>query len=148
MTHATTCKIARGLLILGSMFLLAVSCKKEDQQTTIPYVYVSFSLNPNSTEYQSLNTVGGWETVTGGYNGILIYRKSIDEFVAFERACPYDPLKSGAQIKADNSGLTCHCPVCKSGYTITDGTPYEGPSRYILKQYATMYDGNILYISN
>jgi nitrite reductase/ring-hydroxylating ferredoxin subunit len=148
MTYPTARTIATELLILGSMFLLAVSCKKEEQQTAIPYVYVSFSFNPNSTEYQNLNVTGGWETVTGGYNGILIYRKSMDEFVAYERACPYDPLITGAQVKVDNSGLICYCPICNSKYTMTDGIPFEGPSHFILKQYSAMYDGNILYISN
>jgi nitrite reductase/ring-hydroxylating ferredoxin subunit len=138
----------RALLILGSVFLFSVSCKKETQPTEIPYVYVNFSLNPNSTQYIELNVVNGWETVYGGYNGILIFRKSLDEFSAFERACPYDPLTAGAQVKVDKSGITCYCPVCGSKYIMTDGTPYEGPSHYPLKQYATYYDGAMLYITN
>ena len=138
----------RVLLILGSLFFLAISCKKEAQPPEIPYIYVNFSLNPNSTQYLQLNAVNGWETVYGGYNGILIFRKTINEFVAFERACPYDPLASGAQIKVDKSGITCYCPVCGSKFIMIDGTPYEGPSHYPLKQYTTMYDGAILYISN
>jgi len=123
-------------------------CKKEEQPTDIPYVYVNFSLNPNSTEYINLNVVNGWETVTGGYQGILIFRSSINEFVAFERACPYDPLTQGAQIRVETSGITCYCPICKSKYIMTDGTPFEGPSHFPLKQYTATYDGYLLYIYN
>jgi nitrite reductase/ring-hydroxylating ferredoxin subunit len=148
MVHQTIKSNVRALLILGALFFLMVSCKKEEQSTEIPYVYVNFSLNPNGTEYLQLNAVNGWETVYGGYNGILIFRKSIDEFAAFERACPYDPLKTGAQIKVDKSGITCYCPVCGSKFIMNDGTPYEGPSHFPLKQYSTMYDGAILYVSN
>ncbi|MCK9204941.1 MAG: hypothetical protein M0P58_10980 [Bacteroidales bacterium] len=138
-----------GLLILFiCFFLLPVSCKKEEEATEIPYVYVNFNLNPNGTQYINLNPVNGWETVVGGYNGILIYRKSINEFVAFERACPYDPLSDGAQVRVDGSGITCTCPICGSKYIMTDGTPFDGPSHFPLKQYTTIYDGAILYISN
>jgi nitrite reductase/ring-hydroxylating ferredoxin subunit len=135
-------------LFMGIIFFLTASCKKEEQQTEIPYVYVNFSLNPNGTQYIHLNSVNGWETVYGGYNGILIFRKAINEFVVFERACPYDPLTTGAQIVVDPSGITCHCPICGSKFIMTDGTPYEGPSHFPLKQYQAVYDGAMLYISN
>lgn len=138
----------RLLPVLGVLFLTSASCKKETQAPSIPYVYVNFSLNPNGTQYLQLNAVNGWETVTGGYNGILIFRKSLSEFVAFERACPYDPTASGAQVRVDKSGITCYCPVCGSKFIMTDGTPYAGPSPYPLKQYTAVYDGYLLYISN
>ena len=133
---------------LGAIVIPAVSCKKDANPSEIPYVYVNLSLNPNGTEYLQLNAVNGWETVYGGYNGILIFRKALNEFVAFERACPYDPLVSGAQIRVDKSGITCYCPVCGSKFILNDGTPYAGPSRYLLKQYTTAYDGVMLYITN
>jgi hypothetical protein len=133
-------------LVVGAIILF--SCKKEDPAPEIPYVYVNFSLNPNGTEYINLNAVNGWETVVGGYNGILIFRKAVNEFVAFERACPNDPLKPGAQVRVDESGITCFCPVCGSKYIMIDGTPYEGPSHFLLKQYAAVYDGSMLYVSN
>ena len=123
-------------------------CKKEEKPPEIPYVYVNFSLNPNGTEYINLNAVNGWETVYGGYNGILIFRKSLTEFAAFERACPYDPLVQGAQVRVEPSGITCACPVCGSKFIMVDGTPFEGPSRYPLKQYSAIYDGSLLYITN
>ena len=136
------------LLSLISVIIISGSCKKDEQQPEIPYVYVNFSLNPNSTLYIHLNAVNGWETVSGGYKGILIFRKSVNEFAAFERACPNDPLENGAQVRVDDSGITCFCPVCGSKFIMVDGTPYEGPSHYPLKQYSAMYDGSMLYITN
>jgi len=141
-------QFVRLILIFGISILLINGCKKEEQPTEIPFVYVNFSLNPNSTEYINLNVVNGWETVTGGYQGILIFRNSVNEFVAFERACPYDPLTTGAQVRVEDSGITCYCPVCKSRYIMTDGTPFEGPSHFPLKQYTTTYDGYLLYVYN
>jgi nitrite reductase/ring-hydroxylating ferredoxin subunit len=127
---------------------IGFGCKKEEQAPEIPNVYVNFSLNPNSTQYLNLNAVNGWETVTGGYNGILIFRNSVTEFTVFERACPYDPLVQGAQVRVDDSGITCYCPICESKFIMIDGTPYDGPSHFPLKQYNAYYDGTILYITN
>ncbi|MEI6681312.1 MAG: hypothetical protein WCO44_01715 [Bacteroidota bacterium] len=141
-------KFVRVFLLSGMFSVMFISCKKETTTPQIPYVSFNISLNPNGTQYLALNVVNGWETVTGGYNGILIFRKSINEFAAYERACPYDPLVSGAQIRVDKSGITCYCPVCGSKYIMSDGTPYSGPSRYTLREYTTLYDGLMLYISN
>ena len=136
------------ILVPGAIMIATISCKKEAKPPEIPYVYVNFSLDPNGTQYLQLNAVNGWETVSGGYNGILIFRKAVNEFVAFERACPYDPLVTGAQVRVDKSGITCYCPKCGSKFIMNDGTPYEGPSHYPLKQYTTVYDGKTLYITN
>ncbi|MFZ4521646.1 MAG: hypothetical protein ACOYNC_08070 [Bacteroidales bacterium] len=141
-------KNVRFWLLFTVGIMLVISCKKEEQAPEIPYIYVNFNLNPNGTQYINLNVVNGWETVSGGYNGILIFRKSVNEFSAFERACPNDPSKAGAQIRVDLSGITCYCPVCGSKFIMVDGTPYEGPSHFPLKQYTTYYDGAMLYISN
>jgi nitrite reductase/ring-hydroxylating ferredoxin subunit len=136
-------------LTVGLFFFLLPGCSKTSENANdIPYVAVNFSINPNSTEYIRLNTVDGWEYLTGGYRGILVFRKSVNEFVSFERACPYDWQNTNARIVVDTSGITAYCPVCKSKYILLDGTPYSGPSRYPLKQYQTSYDGNLLYISN
>jgi nitrite reductase/ring-hydroxylating ferredoxin subunit len=131
------------------MLVLVISgCSKEEKTNEIPVIGVNFVINPNSTEYLELNGTGGWVTVTGGYRGIIIYRKSISEFMAFERACPYDWQITAARLDVEASGLTAVCPSCKSKFILLDGTPYEGPSHYALKQYQAQYDGNLLYIFN
>ena len=135
-------------IVMAAVIMVVSACKKEEVAPEIPYAYVNFSLNPNGTQYINLNVVNGWETVYGGYNGILIFRKGVSEFVAFERACPYDPLREGAQVRVEPGGTTCICPVCGSRYIMTDGTPFEGPSHFPLRQYITVYDGTTLFISN
>ena len=136
-------------LAISLMFVLVTpGCSKQENRSEIPVVAVNFMINPNLTEYLELNGVGGWVTVTGGYRGIIIYRKSISEFMAFERACPYDWEVTTARVDVEASGLTAMCPSCKSKFILLDGTPFEGPSPYALKQYQTQYDGNLLYIFN
>ena len=137
------------LLIYALILLIVITgCSKEEKRNEIPVVSVSFVINPNSTEYLELNNEGGWVTLTGGYRGIIVYRKSISEFMAFERACPYDWELTDARIDVESSGLTAICPSCKSRYILLDGTPFAGPTHYPLNQYQTQFDGNLLYISN
>ncbi|MFZ4402043.1 MAG: hypothetical protein ACOYO1_18585 [Bacteroidales bacterium] len=134
------------LFLLLFYFSSFFSCSK-DENETIPYVYVNFSIQPNSTVYQKLNTVGGWEYITGGYNGIVVYRLSQDEFVAFDRACPYD-YKNSCRIVVESSFTTTIDSCCGSRFLLNDGSPFKGPASVSLKKYKTYYDGNSLRISN
>lgn len=138
---------ARGIFFVFLVFLVG-SCGKEDPYPDIPNVPVNFVINPNSTEYLELTHIGGWVTVTGGYRGIIIYRISLTEFMAYERTCPFDPDIAEARVEVDISGLTAYCPVCHSRYILLDGSTYDGPSHYPLKQYQTVYEGGLLYVYN
>mgnify|MGYP003736344133 FL=1 len=123
------------------------SCKK-DIQDPIPDVYVNFSMNISSTFYIELSSVGGWVNVSGGYKGITVYRLSSEEFVAFERACPYDWKVDSAVVNVEPSGLIMKCPSCGSEFLIIDGSVVNGPSGIGLKKYNTNFDGQFLYIYN
>ncbi|MCX6247015.1 MAG: hypothetical protein NTW10_04725 [Bacteroidetes bacterium] len=134
------------LILLFVCFL--PQCKKEKQQNDIPVIAVNIALDPNSTEYLRLNTVTGWEYLTGGYRGIIVYRATPNGFMAYERACPYDWDKTSSRMVVDSSGMTTYCPSCTSKFILTDGSPISGPSPYPMKQYRTTYNGSILYIYN
>jgi nitrite reductase/ring-hydroxylating ferredoxin subunit len=136
-------------LVLVLVFVCFLpQCKKENQQTEIPVVAVNFAIDPNSTEYIRLNSVNGWEYLTGGYRGIIVFRASTNGFLAFERACPYDWNSTSSRLVVDSSGITTSCPSCKSKFIMTDGSPYSGPSPYPMKQYQTSFNGVTLYIYN
>ena len=135
-------------LIIILVFVFSYSCKK-DEAETIPYVYVNFYIQPNSTMYNHLNVVGGWEYITGGYSGIVVYRQSQDIFLAFDRACPYD-FKNGCRITVEPSFTTAIDSCCKSRFIIAmDGSPISGSLATVsLKQYQTQYDGTNLHVYN
>jgi hypothetical protein len=131
------------------LFLIVImySCKK-DKGPQIPNLYVSLNLDISSTIYIELNSVGGWVNITGGYKGIIVYRVTMDEFVAFERCCSYDPDVEAARVVVDTSGLTLTDAVCGSRFLILDGSVVNGPATQPLKQYHADYDGDILHIYN
>ncbi len=137
-------------LFITIFLLLAISysCKKENTQT-VPYIYVDFYVKPNATSDIHLNTVGGWEYVTGGYSGILIYRQSTDAFLAYDRACPYD-YGNGCRVTVETSFTTAIDSCCKSRFIIAmDGSPVSGSAATVsLKQYRTAYDGTYLHVYN
>lgn len=143
--------LVSGLLV---MIFLAVavfqSCKKDKKYDPIPYVYVNIYLNPNSTQYINLNVIGGHEYLLADppSKGIIVYRLSQDEFLAYERMCPYDPNNTCAGILVEPSGSTAIDSCCMSRYILLDGSPFSGPSTLSMKQYRTYYDGNLLHIYN
>ena len=132
------------------LFTLSIwSCIEKVPHDVIPEVAVNLNLDINSTMYIELNTIGGWVYLTGGYKGLLIYRVAVDEFVAYDRACPYDPFEQTARIVMDPSGITCSDSTsCDSQFGILDGSVIKGPSTLPLKRYYTYYDGNTLTINN
>ncbi len=140
-------QIKTSILLLSLVFFSTSACDKENQNN-IPNVYVSININPTSALYSHLSVIGGWEYLTGGYRGILVYHSSLDEFVAFDRACTYDYKKENARIEVEANGLTMIDSCCGSRFLILDGSPVNGPANVSLKQYRTSYDGYNLSIYN
>ena len=142
-----TIKLFVIVLVITSSF----SCKKNNNSDTqIPNVPVSFTVYLSLPQFVSLNSVGGYVTVVGGYRGIIIYRRALEEFVSFDLACPFDPTVSGAKIQVDSSGITTVDPHCGSKFSLYDGSVLHGPSTRPMKSYNSVYDSNnnSVYVSN
>lgn len=135
--------------VLLILLLFGGSCKDENPYT-IPYVVVGFTVYPNNID----SDLGVSKTKVFsqyGYRGVMVYNSGlggIDQFLAYDRACPYDTQNPKAIVAVDPSGLIAICPVCESKYLITDGYPFMGPARNPLLQYHTRYNGDIVYVSN
>ena len=130
-------------LIVLFAFVILYACRKDDEA---PLAYVNFSIDPDSPAYSDLNSVGGYVYLTGGYCGVVVFRTSWTEFVAYERGCPIDNA-TAVEVDPSNS-VILFCPKCNSQFVYTDGTPIQGPAKSPLRQYNAVYTGGILYISN
>lgn len=147
-------KLVYGFLLSVLMLALVFSqCKKEDDP--LPFTVVNISIDPNSTQFQNLNTVGGHEYLTANSpsRGVIVYRISVNDFVAFERTCPHDPDAccdeiSCARLIVEDDGIIIKDDCCGSTYLILDGSNVSGPSVKPLKYYNTSYDGKTLHIYN
>jgi hypothetical protein len=137
----------RFLPVLTGLLLFGLgSCKKESQG--VPLVAVDLRMYSTDPTFVPLNAVGGWTYVSGGYRGILIYRKTLTDFMAYDRACTYNPSDPNELIKVDNSNVLAVDAHCGSKFIITDGSVNQGPATLPLKAYTATYDGTMLHITN
>ncbi len=132
--------------IIALFFL--TNCIK-DNSTSIPYVPVNIIIYASDPSFINLNPIGGWIYCNGGSRGLLIFRKSPDEFLAFDRHCTYQPEKPCGRVNVDPSNTfigidTC----CSSKFLLIDGSVNQGPATLPLKRYNTSFDGNKLSIYN
>ncbi|HCA82398.1 MAG TPA: hypothetical protein DEP18_01325 [Flavobacteriales bacterium] len=124
------------------------SCRKDDDR--IPDVLVDISVNINNPGYFNLQAIGGWMYFEGGSRGILVYRRSQDEFMAYDRHCPWEPANPCGKITVDtSSNIIARDACCGSAFVMTDGSVSQGPASRPLKQYLVYWDGlSILRIYN
>ena len=136
------------ILVFVSLFAL-VSCD-DDQRHPVPDVYVDFEFNiihynlsgPGSAHQFSRDE-------SGGYQGIIVYRVSMDEFRAYDRACPCDPHNCKVSIDPEDNWYATD-PCCNSVFLLLDGTLVEGSAQFPLKEYRARFNPqtNRLRISN
>lgn len=142
--------ICRRLLpVLGLALSLAPGCRKEGSTPKgAPPVLVDFTINVNNPAYNDLAVPGGWVYVTGGNQGIIIYRRTVDDFVALDRLCMYQPSQP-CRVHVDDSQVTAtDTTCCGSSFLLLDGSVTQGPSSLGLTRYNTTFNGTTLRIFN
>jgi hypothetical protein len=105
----------------------------------IPDVLVREEVNLNSVTSQALKIRdGNFIYIPGGIRGIIVYRKSSDIYLAFERKSPYNMEDTCGIITVPSSQFFMEdtCNKCTFKW---DGTPLSGPNRSILKQYNVQF---------
>ncbi len=137
------------------------ACNKGHINPNIPYGTIRIDIDPNSTFYQELNTVGGWTYVnngspgvfiSGNSRGVIIYRNGKSDFMAYDRMPPNDPDKC-----CDSQGNCTHLVVgdfyplvkdtcTQNSYLLLDGNLFQGTGRYPLIRYSAVYDGDLLHV--
>ena len=123
------------------MLTFIFSCKKSANHP-IPSVPFDITINTSLPSYNSLQGVGGWAYVTGGVQGIVVYRKSTDEFVAFDRKSPIvsSECKQPLTTNPDNF-LQLEDTCTNAKFSLFDGSPISG-SEFGLRQYQTQWNGS------
>ena len=118
----------------------------------IPDTYVNFTIRLQDPDYWELNTPGSSVMVKGGYNGngIIIYRLTQTEFLAYDRTCTFNVEQSCSVLLDKDNPIVVECPCCGSVYELGSGSPTKSPATYGLKQYKTYYNqsSGILTVSN
>jgi hypothetical protein len=142
------------LSLIITIGVLGFSCRKKSSSSQsqanhpVPYVPVDITIYPNDPLNFKIQGIGGWQYFNGGINGIIVYRKSQQEFVAIERTSSYLPDNAAAKAKVQSDNFTLRDTVSNSKWQIVDATVTNGPATWALRVYSSNYDGNSLRIRN
>lgn len=140
-------KINIFLIVASCLILFSTACRKDDDQ--IPNVPVDIYINITDPNFVPLNSVNGNVFITGGVKGIVVYRKSVTEFMAYDRCCSHKPSESCERVELDTSTtLFLLDKCCGSKFLITDGSVQNPPAIRPLKSYNTAFDGTTIHIYN
>ena len=132
-------------IALGALVLLQARCN--DPQQFIPYVPVDFSVNVNLPAYLDLSVPSGHVLVNGGSQGIILYRYTLDQFVALDRHSTFD-IPANCQVEVAEDGLLITDPCSNSEWLIIDGSVISGDAVYPLHHYATQWNDPVLRVFN
>lgn len=140
-------KVVKHTLFLITVFIpfIYAGCKKDKEG--VPEVYVDVYLYASDPAFSPLNATSGYIYLAGGSKGILVFRKSQTEFMAYDRHCTYK-VPDGDAVTVDVSGLQATDSKCSSKFLLTDGSANQGPAINPLKRYQTAFDGTVLHIYN
>lgn len=132
------------IILFFSLIVTLIACNKNKTQP-VPNIPFDITIDINLPSYNALIGVGGWAYVSGGSRGIIVYRKSIDEFVAFDRHSPADPEGVCPEpLYPDPDNFLTLIDSCNSAkFSLYDGSVIEN-SDYGLRQYQTQYNGSDL----
>jgi hypothetical protein len=132
------------LFLVISIILVSASCNKNGTNP-VPNIPFDITIDINLPSYSNLSGVGGWAYVNGGSRGIIVYRRAIDEFVAFDRHSPADPEGTCfLPLFPDNENFLQLNDTCNNAtYSLYDGSPITN-SQFGLRQYRTVFNGTDL----
>jgi hypothetical protein len=94
----------------------------------------------NLPEYFSLKVDGGYAIVNGGVRGIIIYRVTSNNYLAYERNCSFHPNDACATVDVEITGLNMIDPCCGSTFSFSNGAVISGVAWRPLRQYWTELD--------
>ena len=131
----------RFILFLFTL-LMITSCNKNSNHP-VPNIPFDITINMTLPSYSALNGVGGYAFVNGGSKGIIVYRRGIDDFVAFDRHSPADIAGSCTQpLTPDDDNFLVLIDSCNNAsFSLYDGSPILN-SDFGLRMYATAWNGN------
>ncbi|WP_107037210.1 Rieske (2Fe-2S) protein [Brumimicrobium mesophilum] len=120
-----------------------LSCSKNKQH---PIPYYSFDANVNLTlpSYADLQGIGGWAYVSGiGSKGVIVYRQSLNVFVAFDRHSPAEgSFDCETGLTPDpNNFLILNDPCSNAQFSLYDGSIIGGDTKWGLRSYLVEYYG-------
>ncbi|RAK68078.1 hypothetical protein DLM85_08540 [Hymenobacter edaphi] len=133
--------------VLALGFLAGCGSSKSNVEPAIPTAVVNDLINLSTQEAAALRFDNGFIYRPGGVRGIIVVRQNAQQYLAFERNCPFQPYDACAKVSVDASRFFLVDTCCSSRFDLT-GQLTSGPARRPLRQYSTSLNGNLLYVTN
>lgn len=136
-------KLMKNYLFFIVFIGLFLSCDSDDidDNTLLPNVNVNETIFLNNPEFTNLQVPGGWAYAQGGIGGIIIYRVSTNNYLAFERSAPHFTPQACSVMTVRNSiKMVCSCD--NSEFSILDGSPLTEGVKYAARNYRVAIVGN------
>lgn len=126
--------------------VLLSSCGKDT--SFIPDVAVNFSLPLTDPRLSRLSSPGGAVLISGyGIAGLVLYRRTDNGYVAFDRCSTVNPEQKCA-VTLDDPTLTVTDPCSGAKFLLEDGSPVKAPAVRALKSYTVAISGLNLHVTN
>jgi len=101
-------------------------------------------------EFKALTAPNSAVYVKGGIGGIIIFRakyeQAIDDFYAFDRACPHEGENTTKVVWSKDDPFYATCPKCGSVYNLVGKAIDKGPSEYPLFSYNCDFYGEDIHV--
>ena len=130
--------------------ILFISCKDDyvDGNTLLPNVTVNFTVNLLLPEGNELQTAGYKTFPDKGIKGVIIFNNGLDNFTAFDLACPHIPIQDCSTMTFNQTDLYLKCPCDDEKFSKLDGSPQNSEIQFAARSYVVTKNGNTLYIRN
>lgn len=128
--------------ILSLLTIVVLMGCNANRNHPVPNVPFDVTIDLTLPTYDDLQGVGGYAFVNAGSRGVIVYRRGVDEFVAFDRHSPADPGGDCPQpLTPDANNFLLLNDTCSGAqFSLFDGSPVSG-SDFGLRQYATAWGG-------
>ncbi len=137
------------LVLVFAVVVSMMSCVEEEPKI-VPDVYVNFTINLELPQFIALKSVNNSVLIAHeGYadNGVILYRYSLDDYLAFDATCPQH-IEDNRAVTLDEGGVagTATCSKCNTKYFFFNFG--QASSGYPLKRYRASVSGSYLSVSN
>ena len=135
-------------IVLGMASVTFTGCDNNEVVDELPpAVFNDIFIDLSLPQYQDLSRNGGFEYLSAGLRGIIVYRENASTYHAIEQNCTFLPFEAGSTVDVDN-GIRLRDPSCGSVFTLPGGLPIGGPAVVPLRKYRVDFDGTRLIISD
>jgi len=137
-------------ILLFLITIVFLSCKDDyvDGNTYLPNTPVNFTVNLNLSEGINLQSAGYKTFPNKGIKGVIIFNNGLDNFTAFDLACPHIPLQGCSVMTFSQTDLNMTCTCDGEKFSKIDGSPQNPEIRQAARAYTITKNGSTLYIRN